>query len=383
MLKVFTPNYEINNKNDFTFQEMIEITEKLEDGKYPNAKNEFTYILYDDGDKQEILEAIYKVYDGNGNIYRHAKQTLSDIEVNDKELKKIRRTILKQLDDEAILYQKKDKQRLQQNQNERKAKYKPNTHYRETKKPTFSKENIFSFLKTGKGIGLIFLIIVTIAMMFYLYSTMDSNSKNKNRIKKEDIYKQALLGKEDEAINNFSKVKREDMDKQDEEIYVNLLIDKGDFKKAQEIKSPKYVENKLFEDDKLSELKNFNQKYPTNNGKFDEKYFDKKYNDALKLIDSIDKTDKRKYAMAKTYIETDNLSKAKKLSTTTDNPKIVELITKKESEVAEQKEKELKEKEDDYEAIENDSSKKDEADKLKKEIENLKKEIKDLKNETD
>ena len=40
MLKVNTPNYEINNKNDFTFQERIKITENLEDGKYPNTRSQ-------------------------------------------------------------------------------------------------------------------------------------------------------------------------------------------------------------------------------------------------------------------------------------------------------------------------------------------------------
>ena len=61
MLKVRTPNYRINNKSDFTFQEMIKITDGLEKNKYPNAQNEFTYVLYDDGDNQDILEAEYKL----------------------------------------------------------------------------------------------------------------------------------------------------------------------------------------------------------------------------------------------------------------------------------------------------------------------------------
>ncbi|HDG8787374.1 TPA: hypothetical protein PBT85_002521 [Staphylococcus aureus] len=384
MLKVNTPNYEINNKKDFTFQEMIKITENLEDGKYPNAQNEFTYILYDDGDKQEILEAEYKAFEGNVNIYRHAKETLSNIEVSDKEMKKIKHTILKQLDDEATIYRKTEEQKLkQQAKNENKPKYQPNTHYQQNNKNKFSKENIIPFLKTGKGIGLIALIIIAIAMMFYLYSTMDNQKKGKDTITKEDIYKQALLNREDEAIKNFSRLKKEDMDAQDKNIYANLLIDKGDFEKAQDVKSTKYVENTLFEQNKVDELKKFNEKYPTNNGKFDDKYFDEKYNDAIKLIDGVDKTNKRKYAIAKTYIETDNLEKAKKLSTTTNNNDITKLITEKESELAKEKEKELSKKEKEYEKVENDSKKKKEAKTLKKEIDSLEDEIKDLKNETD
>ena len=220
-------------------------------------------------------------------------------------------------------------------------------------------------------------------MMFYLYSTMDNQKKGKDTITKEDIYKQALLNREDEAIKNFSRLKKEDMDAQDKNIYANLLIDKGDFEKAQDVKSTKYVENTLFEQNKVDELKKFNEKYPTNNGKFDDKYFDEKYNDAIKLIDGVDKTNKRKYAIAKSYIETDNLEKAKKLSTTTNNNDITKLITEKESELAKEKEKELSKKEKEYEKVENDSKKKKEAKTLKKEIDSLEDEIKDLKNETD
>lgn len=384
MLKVKTPNYEINNKNDFTFQEMIKITENLEDHKYPDAHNEFTYVLYDDGDMQDILEATYKAFEGNENIYRHAKQTLSDLEAPDKEMKKIKQAILKQLDDEATLYRKNEEDRLkQQSKNKKKPQYQPNTHYQQKNENKFSKDNIIPFLKTGKGIGLIVMIIVAILMMVFLYSTMGSNNKDKEKITKEDIYKQALLNKEDEAISNFSKLKKEDMDAQDKQIYTNLLIDKGDYKKAQDIKGAKYVENKLFEDEKPEELKKFNEKYPTNNGKFDDKYFDKKYNDAIKLIDGIDKSDKRKYAMAKSYIETDDLEKAKKLSTTTNDKDITKLVTDKESELAKEKEKELSKKEKEYDKVQNDSKKKKEAKALKKEVDGLKKEVKDLKNETE
>lgn len=384
MLKVYTPNYEINNKNDFTFQEMIKITENLEDGKYPNAQNEFTYILYDDGDNQDILEAEYKAFEGNENIYKHAKQTLSDIEAPDKEMKRIKNTILKQLDDEAVLYRKTEQQKLKQkSQNEKKPKYQPNTHYQQKDNNKFSKENIIPFLKTRKGMGLIALCLMTILIMVYFYSTMDNGSNNNKKIKKEDIYKQALLNKEDEAIKNFSKLSKEDMDAKDKTIYANLLIDKKEYKKAQNIKSAEYVENRLFENNKADELKKFNEKYPTNNGKFDDKYFDKKYNDAIKLIDGIDKTDKRKYAMAKSYIETDDLEKAKKISTTTNNQDITKLVTDKESELAKEKEKELEKKEKEYKKVENDNKKKKEAKQLKKEVDDLKKEVKDLKNETD
>ena len=384
MLKVRTPNYRINNKSDFTFQEMIKITDGLEKNKYPNAQNEFTYVLYDDGDNQDILEAEYKAFVGNKNIYTHARQTVSEIEVSDKEMKRMKQQILKQLDSEATTYRKTEEQKLKkQSRNEKKPKYTPQTQYKKGNSPTFSKENILSFVKSKKGIGVIVLIIITIAMMFYLFSTMDGSNKKHQKITKEDIYKQALLGNEEQAIKNFSKLKNEDMDKKDKLIYANLLIDKGDYKKAQNVESAKYVENRLFENEKADELKKFNEKYPTNNGKFDDKYFDKKYNDAIKLIDGIDKTDKRKYAMAKAYIETDDLNKAKKLSTTTNDKDITKLITDKESELAKSKEKELDKKEKQYKKVENNKKKKKEAKELKDEISNLKKEIKDLKNEND
>ena len=49
----------------------------------------------------------------------------------------------------------------------------------------------------------------------------------------------------DKAIKNYEKLPKEEMTKNDKSIYANLLIDKGDFDKAVDVKSEKYVENQL------------------------------------------------------------------------------------------------------------------------------------------
>ncbi|MGH1937689.1 hypothetical protein, partial [Acinetobacter baumannii] len=85
-------------------------------------------VLYDDGDNQDILEAEYKAFVGNKNIYTHAKQTMSEIEVSDKEMKRMKQQILKQLDSEATTYRKTEEQKLKkQSRNEKKPKYTPQT----------------------------------------------------------------------------------------------------------------------------------------------------------------------------------------------------------------------------------------------------------------
>lgn len=386
MLKIKTIDYEINNKSDFTLQEMIKVTEDLENGKYPNAKNDFNYVLYDDGDNQEILEAHYIINTNNVNIYRHAKTVLSEIETQDKDMKRIKQTILKQLDDEAKYYKKSAEENFKtQKQNQKKKiQYTPNTSYMNAKQNKgINKETVTNFMKSPKGKGFLALVLVAILVMVYLYSTMPTSSKSEDKITKEDIYQQALLGQEEKAISNFEKIPKEDLNKKDKKIYINLLIDNEHFSKAKKINGSKYVENLLFEKDKYKQLEKFNEKYPTNNGDFDVYIQNKNYQDALKLVDDIDKTEKRKINLAKAYIETDDLNSAKKLSSTIESDKVTQLIQNKESEIASSKEKQLDKKEKEYDKIKDKDKKDKEADELKEDIEKLESEIKELRNENE
>lgn len=386
MLKIKTIDYEINNKSDFTLQEMIKVTEDLENGKYPNAKNDFNYVLYDDGDNQEILEAHYKINTNNVNIYRHAKTVLSEIETQDKDMKRIKQTILKQLDDEAKYYKKSAEENFKtQKQNQKKKiQYTPNTSYMNAKQNKgINKETVTNFMKSPKGKGFLALVLVAILVMVYLYSTMPTSSKSEDKITKEDIYQQALLGQEEKAISNFEKIPKEDLNKKDKKIYINLLIDNEHFSKAKKINGSKYVENQLFEKDKYKQLEKFNEQYPTNNGDFDVYIQNKNYQDALKLVDDIDKTEKRKINLAKAYIETDDLNSAKKLSSTIESDKVTQLIQNKESEIASSKEKQLDKKEKEYYKIKDKDKKDKEADELKEDIEKLESEIKELRNENE
>lgn len=386
MLKIKTIDYEINNKSDFTLQEMIKVTEDLENGKYPNAKNDFNYVLYDDGDNQEILEAQYIINTNNVNIYRHAKTVLSEIETRDKDMKRIKQKILKQLDDEAKYYKKSVEENFKtQKQNQKKKiQYTPNTSYMNAKQNKgINKETVTNFMKSPKGKGFLAMVLVAILVMVYLYSTMPTSSKSEDKITKEDIYQQALLGQEEKAISNFEKIPKEDLNKKDKKIYINLLIDNEHFSKAKKINGSKYVENQLFEKDKYKQLEKFNEQYPTNNGDFDVYIQNKNYQDALKLVDDIDKTEKRKINLAKAYIETDDLNSAKKLSSTIENDKVTQLIQNKESKIASSKEKELDKKEKEYDKIKDKDKKEKEADKLKEDIEKLESEIKELRNENE
>lgn len=386
MLKIKTIDYEINNKSDFTLQEMIKVTEDLENGKYPNAKNDFNYVLYDDGDNQEILEAHYIINTNNENIYRHAKTVLSEIETQDKDMKRIKQTILKQLDDEAKYYKKSAEENFKtQKQNQKKKiQYTPNTSYSNAKQNKgINKETVTNFMKSPKGKGFLALVLVAILVMVYLYSTMPTSSKSEDKITKEDIYQQALLGQEEKAISNFEKIPKEDLNKKDKKIYINLLIDNEHFSKAKKINGSKYVENQLFEKDKYKQLEKFNEQYPTNNGDFDVYIQNKNYQDALKLVDDIDKTEKRKINLAKAYIETDDLNSAKKLSSTIESDKVTQLIQNKESEIASSKEKQLDKKEKEYDKIKDKDKKDKEADELKEDIEKLESEIKELRNENE
>ncbi|MGO1998031.1 MAG: hypothetical protein ACTH1R_11990 [Staphylococcus equorum] len=301
-------------------------------------------------------------------------------------MKRIKQTILKQLDDEAKYYKKSAEENFKtQKQNQKKKiQYTPNTSYMNAKQNKgINKETVTNFMKSPKGKGFLALVLVAILVMVYLYSTMPTSSKSEDKITKEDIYQQALLGQEEKAISNFEKIPKEDLNKKDKEIYINLLIDNEHFSKAKKINGSKYVENQLFEKDKYKQLEKFNEQYPTNNGDFDVYIQNKNYQDALKLVDDIDKTEKRKINLAKAYIETDDLNSAKKLSSTIESDKVTQLIQNKESEIASSKEKQLDKKEKEYDKIKDKDKKDKEADELKEDIEKLESEIKELRNENE
>ncbi|MGV2419077.1 MAG UNVERIFIED_CONTAM: hypothetical protein MIJ72_06255, partial [Staphylococcus saprophyticus] len=98
MLKIKTPDFEIGNKRNFTFQEMMGYTEKMEANEFQNIPKSFDYILYDADEDTDIIEATYVVNDGYRNIYDHTKEILKNVKVDSEDMKAIKRQYLKELD---------------------------------------------------------------------------------------------------------------------------------------------------------------------------------------------------------------------------------------------------------------------------------------------
>lgn len=375
MLNIRTPDFQIGNRKDFTFLEMIEYTEKMEANEFENIPKSFDYILYDDAENTDIIEATYIVDDGYKNIYEHTKELLKNVKVEQEDMKAIKRQYLKELDEIEQQYKNQNKENKKTN-----TPKSQNTSYNAKKEnKTTTKENIISQLKSKKGIGLILLVIFVILICYLFIATNPNKPEKKADVKKEDIYQQALLGREDKAIKNYEKLPKEKMTNKDKSIYANLLIGQKDYDKAVKVKNEKYVENKLYTQEDFNELEKFEGKHSTKNGQFDLAVHDKKYKEATDLVNDIDKTPQRKKDLAIAYVESDQLDKAKKLAVSTDDENITKMIDDKKQEKQSDLEKNVDDKQKAYDDVKDDKKKKKDAKAKKDELDKAKDELKKFK----
>ncbi|MGO2108834.1 MAG: hypothetical protein ACTH27_07650 [Staphylococcus equorum] len=375
MLKIKTPDFEIGNKRNFTFQEMMGYTEKMEANEFQNIPKSFDYILYDADEDTDIIEATYVVNDGYRNIYDHTKEILKNVKVDSEDMKAIKRQYLKELDVVA----QKFKSQTESNNISKSNKPKNTTYNSKKESREINKENIVSQLKGKKGIGALLLVIFVIGICYVFIATDPNKEKKEDDVDKEDIYQQALLGHEDKAIKNFEKLPKEEMGENDKSIYANLLIDKGDFDKAVEIKSEKYVENKLYSKSDFDSLEKFESNHSTKNGQFDLAIHNKKFEDATQLVDEIDKTPERKKSLAIAYIESDQLDKAKKLAASTDDEEVTKMIDDKQRDKQHALENDVEDKQKEYDKVKDDKKKKSESKDKKEALDNAKDELEQFK----
>lgn len=372
MLKIKTPDFEIGNKRDFSLQEMMGYTEKMEENEFKNIPESFDYILYDADEDIDIIEATYVLNDGYRNIYDHTKEILKNVKVETEDMKAIKRQYLKELDEVARKFKT---QKASSNRPK-------NTSYNSKKENKKSNiESIVSQLKGKKGIGALLLVIFVVGFCYLIIDTDPNKDQKEDTVDKKEIYQQALLGQEDKAIKNYKKLPKEEMTKNDKNIYANLLIDKGDFDKAVEIKGEKYVENKLYIKGDFDSLEKFENKHSTKNGQFDLAIHNEKYEDATKLVDDIDKTPERKKTLAIAYIESDQLDKAKKLAASTDDEEVTKMIDDKQKEKQQALENDIEDKQKEYDKVKDDKKKKSEAKDKKEALDNAEAKLEEFKEE--
>lgn len=376
MLKIRTPNFDIENRHDFSLEEMIGYTEKMEAKEFENIPESFDYILYDDEENLDIIKSTYKLNDGYLNIYEHTKELLKNVQVESEDMKSIKRQYLKKLDEVSQNY-KSQKPASVKGYNNVSKKVSYNTKKQSKDK---TQENILSQLKGKKGIGALLLVVFVIGICYFWIATDPNKDQPKDTVEKEDIYKQALLGQNDKAIKNFEKLPKEELTNSDKSIYANLLIDNEHLDKAVKVKNEKYVENELYNKGDFELLEKFEGNHSTKNGQFDLAIHNKKYTDATKLVDDIDKTSKRKKDLAIAYIESDQLDKAKKLAVSTDDEEITKMIDDKQRAKQQTLEKDVEDKQNEYDKLKDNKKKKKEAKEKKEELDRAKDKLEDFKN---
>lgn len=377
MLKIRTPDFEIGNRHDFSLQEMMGYTEKMEAKEFNKLPESFDYILYDADENTDIIGGTYKLNDGYKNIYEHTKELLKNVQVDSEDMKSIKRQYLRELDEVARNYKnQKQSSKTEYNNTPKNTSYNAKKQNRESN----TKKSVVSQLKGIKGIGFLLLVLLVAGICYLFIATDPNKEQKKDNVEKEDIYQQALLGHEDKAIKNYEKLPKEEMTKNDKSIYANLLIDKGDFDKAVDVKSEKYVENQLYSKGKFDSLEKFENKHSTKNGQFDLAIHNEKYEDATQLVDDIDKTPERKKSLAIAYIESDQLDKAKKLAASTDDEEVTKMIDDKRRDKQQSLEKEVEDKQKEYDKVKDDKKKKEAKDK-KEALDNAKDKLEEFKND--
>lgn len=377
MLKIRTPDFEIGNRHDFSLQEMMGYTEKMEAKEFNKLPESFDYILYDADENTDIIGGTYKLNNGYRNIYEHTKELLKNVQVDSEDMKSIKRQYLRELDEVARNYKnQKQSSKTEYNKTPKNTSYNAKKQNRESN----TKKSVVSQLKGIKGIGVLLLVLLVASICYLFIATDPNKEQKKDNVEKEDIYQQALLGHEDKAIKNYEKLPKEEMSKNDKSIYANLLIDKGNFDKAVEVKNEKYVENELYSKGDFDLLKKFENKHSTKNGQFDLAIHNEKYEDATQLVDDIDKTSERKKALAIAYIESDQLDKAKKLAASTDDEEVTKMIDDKQRDKQQSLEKEVEDKQKEYDKVKDDKKKKEAKDK-KEALDNAKDKLEEFKND--
>ena len=377
MLKIRTPDFEIGNRHNFSLQEMMSYTEKMEAKEFNKLPESFDYILYDADENTDIIGGTYKLNDGYKNIYEHTKELLKNVQVDSEDMKSIKRQYLRELDEVARNYKnQKQSSKTEYNKTPKNTSYNAKKQNRESN----TKKSVISQLKGIKGIGVLLLVLLVASICYLFIATDPNKEQKKDNVEKEDIYQQALLGHEDKAIKNYEKLPKEEMSKNDKSIYANLLIDKGNFDKAVEVKNEKYVENELYSKGDFDSLKKFENKHSTKNGQFDLAIHNEKYEDATQLVDEIDKTSERKKALAIAYIESDQLDKAKKLAASTDDEEVTKMIDNKQRDKQQSLEKDVEDKQKAYDKVKDDKKKKEAKDK-KEALDKAKDKLEEFKND--
>ncbi|MFB7141698.1 hypothetical protein ACFCYN_18765 [Gottfriedia sp. NPDC056225] len=141
-------------------------------------------------------------------------------------------------------------------------------------------------------------------------------------------YEHALLGDNESILNYFGKHKK-DLTIEQTQLYAKLLLDQKKYKDVVGIykNNVGFVETLISTKGSIDQLREYNASFPTDEGKFDLLFADKKYADLLKLT-KVEMTVKRSEMKTYAYLKTGNIQGAKNELSNNNNEKLIQKITK-------------------------------------------------------
>ncbi|WP_332698419.1 hypothetical protein [Halalkalibacter lacteus] len=237
------------------------------------------------------------------NLFIHIKKMLLVIKT-DKEKEKIRLAFIAEM--EELLDDQYKKEEDIQNDNLKNLDVSKISRLHRWQRRTIYGVAGFFALTT---VGVFVYFFMQIAVFNQEYQTMASESDRQGQV--INYYENALLGKTGELEQYLASLDMDDLNSQERNIYAGYVADEGDFDQL----------NALFENDtsmvatflsnhKTDRLREYHDRYPTNEARFDLAFSDENYDEVLKIenVDiSTDRSKKKTYA----YLKTGNLEKAK------------------------------------------------------------------------
>lgn len=302
MLQVVFTHLEDNSIRKFEridFEKAVELTAILE-MKCREEKRKLNgnfHVVEKDGDGEALYNGtfVFGSYYAP-NLYVHIKKKLDEIKMNKQQQREKIIFLAKMEDGLPEIY--KQEEVLE------------NAHLidldtsRVSKLKKWQRRSIYAFtgVLTVVFAGTVFYLVMMIAEYDTAYNKeREVVAAQETKI---EMYQKGLLGSEEELMSYYKKNKNQ-LTEEEKKIYAGMLLNQKDYKEVVSLYENDlgYIATLISSKGDTESLREFNKDFPSEEGKFDLLYADKKYAEMLKVTDvemTVKRSEMKTYALLKT-----------------------------------------------------------------------------------
>lgn len=305
MLFVMFTSSEANEVNCFkklTFEEACKLTSNLEE-QYKEKRKvaKVNFHLLNDQDEELYTGTLHLGSGYAQNIYHHIYKKLSAHKFSKQQEEK-KQELFREMEKETPLH-------LRSLPSEQVTVSQPN------QSPLSKLTSVQRKLIYGVGIGAFVIslslnIIYLSDMKTYKTAVASVSDKLETQEKVTNIYQDALSGNPDDAIDQFSKMKK--LSASDKKVYINLLLSEKKYEEAVKVSQGDVsnIETMLFKEGNVETLKEFNKAFPSENADFDIAYLEKRWADVVG-VKGMTMNEKRHEMRSYAFLKNGKLKEAK------------------------------------------------------------------------